>query len=183
MSIKKKSGEVLVTLKEKKEKIRAKDVSDVLLVALRVRGNVDKIHYIKKTFSLLRLFRKNHAVLLKATKPINGMLFKLKDFIAYGILEKETLVKMLKKKARIKGNKPFDVKSVKILTGKDSYEDLADALMNFEITFSDIKDIIPVFRLHPPRKGFAKGIKVQVTQGGVLGFHGKGINSLIDRMV
>ena len=42
----------------------------------------------------------------------------------------------------------------------------------------------PFFRLHPPRKGFErKGIKVPFKLGGVLGYRGKEINTLIQRMV
>ncbi|MBD3185682.1 50S ribosomal protein L30 [Candidatus Bathyarchaeota archaeon] len=172
-----------VTLEEKEEKIKAKDVKDVLLVAIRIRGNVNKYRNIKKTFEILRLHKANHAVLLKATPSINGLLFKVKDFIAYGIINEDTLAKMLAKRARLNGHKPLDGKSVKKFTGKDSYDDLAAALINFELKYTDIKDICPVFRLHPPRGGFPKGLKVQRSMGGVLGFHGKDINKIVVKMI
>ncbi len=168
---------------ESKDKLHAKELSDVLIVVIRVRGKCHKHHDVKKTFALLRLFRKNHAVILRATESINGMLFKIKDHAAYGIINRDTLIEMLKKKARLAGHKPLDEASLKALTGYKTHEELADALLKFEIKFQDIKHIVPVFRLHPPKGGFYNGIKHQYPQGGALGFHGNEINDLLIRMV
>ncbi|MHA1792779.1 MAG: 50S ribosomal protein L30 [Promethearchaeota archaeon] len=176
-------GLSLVKIKEAEKKIKAKDLENVLLVAIRIRGSVKKRHEILKTFELLKLHKKNHATLLQATKSINGMLFKVKDFIAYGMIEKSTLVKLLSKKARLKGNKPLDLKSLKVLANFDSYDDFADALLDLKIQYKDLKNITPIFRLHPPKGGFLKGIKKQFTQGGVLGFQGNNINKLLERMI
>ncbi|HNR25150.1 MAG TPA: 50S ribosomal protein L30, partial [Methanobacteriaceae archaeon] len=40
----------------------------------------------------------------------------------------------------------------------------------------------PVFRLHPPRKGY-KDIKKAFNEGGTLGYRGEDINHLLKRMV
>ena len=165
------------------EKVHGRELHDVLLVAIRIRGDAKKAHWMKTTCALLRLHRKYHAVLLRATSDINGMLFKIKDFIAYGTVTKETLTQLLKKKAKLTGRKPLDPKSMTSITGYATFEDLADALMNFSITWKDIKHVVPVFRLHPARGGFFKGIKVQWGQGGVLGFHADGIDKLLMRMI
>jgi len=165
------------------EKVHAKDLRDVLLVVIRIRGDAKKPHWMKKTMEILRLHRKYHAVLVKATPDMNGMLNKIKDFIAFGTVTKETLTEMLKTKSKLTGHKPFDQKSMTALTGCATFEDLADALMNFSITWKDIKHVVPVFRLHPARGGFFKGIKVQWGQGGVLGFHANGIDKLLMRMI
>lgn len=175
------SAEVLEI--ESPEKVHAKDMNDVLLVVIRIRGDAKKTHWMKKTMELLRLHRKYHAVLIRATSDMNGMLFKVKDFIAYGTVTKETLTKMLQKRGRLTGRRPFDQKSMIDLTGCATYDDLADALMNFSIKWTEIKHVVPVFRLHPARRGFFKGIKVQYHQGGVLGFHSDGIDKLLIRMI
>ena len=164
-------------------KLHAKGLSDVLLVVIRVRGKCHKHYEVRTTFALLRLFRKNHAVILRATDSINGMLFKVKDHVAYGIINKQTLIEMLKKKARLEGHKPLDETAVKALTGYKTHEELADALLKFEIKYQDIKHIVPIFRLHPPKGGFYSGIKHQYQQGGALGFHGNEINDLLSRMI
>jgi large subunit ribosomal protein L30 len=39
----------------------------------------------------------------------------------------------------------------------------------------------PLFRLHPPRKGY-KGIRNSVKEGGSLGYRGEAINDLAKRM-
>ena len=39
----------------------------------------------------------------------------------------------------------------------------------------------PVFRLHPPRKGY-EGIRHSVNEGGSLGYRGEAINDLAKRM-
>nr|MDO8114411.1 50S ribosomal protein L30 [Candidatus Sigynarchaeota archaeon] len=165
-------------------KVHAKDLKDVLLVAIRIRGEAKKAHWVLKTMELLRLHKKHHAVLLWATSDVNGMLFKIKDFIAYGTVTKETLVDLLKKKGKLTGRRPLDEASMKNLTGYASFEDLADALLKFEVKYADInKQIVPVFRLHPARGGFFKGIKVQSQVGGSLGFYPNGIDKLLERMV
>nr|MDO8083737.1 50S ribosomal protein L30 [Candidatus Sigynarchaeum springense] len=162
----------------------AKELNDVLLVAIRIRGNVKKNVDVKMAMGLMRLHHKHHAALVRASPAMNGMLFKCKDNIAYGIIDKETLVALLKKKARLTGRRPFDEASVKNLTGYASYDALADALLKGEAKYHELdKQVVPIFRLHPARGGFNKGIKITFAQGGVLGYHGTDINKLLARMI
>ncbi|HPP45642.1 MAG TPA: 50S ribosomal protein L30, partial [Methanomassiliicoccaceae archaeon] len=51
-----------------------------------------------------------------------------------------------------------------------------------EVKYSDLKDVKPVFRLHPPRQGY-EGVKRTFTTGGALGYRGEKINALIERML
>ena len=176
-------GGMQVKLKEKESMPKLRDVKNVLLAVIRVRGDVNKSHKIKDTFSLLRLHKKNHLVLVPATESIKGMLFKVKDFIAFGMIDKPTLVALLKSKGKLIGKKPIDEDFIKNVLGYEGFEDLADKLLSLDLKYQDLEKIVPVFRMHPPRGGFLKGIKVQFTQGGALGFHGKKINDLINRMV
>ncbi|MEX2684927.1 MAG: 50S ribosomal protein L30 [Candidatus Sigynarchaeota archaeon] len=162
----------------------AKDLNDVLLVAIRIRGDVKKNIDVKRAMALMRLHHKHHAALVRASPAMNGILFKCKDNIAYGIIDKETLITLLKKKARLTGNRPFDETSVKNLTGYPSYEALADALLKGEVKYHELdKQVVPIFRLHPARGGFNKGIKIAFAEGGVLGYHGTEINKLLVRMI
>ncbi|MFX0103117.1 MAG: 50S ribosomal protein L30 [Candidatus Hodarchaeota archaeon] len=176
-------GMVPVKLEEKKAKIHAKKLENVLLVAIRIRGAVNKSHWMKKTLELLRLHKKNHAVLLQASKSINGMLFKVKDFIAYGTINKEMLVQLLQNRGRLQGNNPLTEQFIKNILNLEGFEALADDLLSLKLKYQDIKKIVPVLRLHPARGGFFKGIKKQYTHGGVLGFHGDDINKLVKKMI
>ena len=65
-------------------------------------------------------------------------------------------------------------------TDYSTFEELANALLNGELKAQDI-DMKPVFRLHPPRKGY-KGIRHSVNEGGSLGYRGEDINNLAKRM-
>jgi len=47
----------------------------------------------------------------------------------------------------------------------------------------DLPGVKPVFRLHPPRKGFKGSIKKSYRAGGEAGYRGEAINDLIRRMV
>jgi ribosomal protein L30/L7E len=129
MNMAKKAEQTVVAAKEPAGIAHAKDLNDVLLVVIRIRGDVKKNVNVKRAMTLMRLHHKHHAALLWASPAINGMLFKGKDNIAYGIIDKETLVTLLKKKAKLTGRRPFDEMSVKNLTGYASYDALADALL------------------------------------------------------
>ena len=180
----KKAEEAVVAPQAPAQILHAKDVNDVLLVAIRIRGAVKKTDQVKKAMGLMRLHHKHHAALVRASPTANGILFRCKDEIAYGIIDKETLVALLQKKAKLTGRRPFDEKSVKNLTGYASYDALADALLKGEVKWQDLhKQVVPVFRLHPARGGFNKGIKVAFQKGGVLGFQGTAINKLLVRMI
>ncbi len=184
MNMAKKAEQAVVAAQQPSGTAHAKDLKDVLIVAIRIRGDVKKNVDIKMTMGLMRLHHKHHAALVWATPAINGMLFKCKDNIAYGIIDKETLVALLKKKSRLTGRRLFDETSVKNLTGYASYDALADALLSGEAKYHELdKQVVPIFRLHPARGGFNKGIKVSFQQGGVLGYQGTNINKLLVRMI
>ena len=46
----------------------------------------------------------------------------------------------------------------------------------------EMKDVKPLFRLTPPRKGY-EGVKRSFQNGGALGYRGAKINDLIQRMM
>ncbi len=143
-----------------------------MIAAIRIRGRVEKTAEVKNTLHRLRLRKKHVCVLLPEKKEIIGMLNKVKDFITYGEIDKETLKLLLEKRAKAEGDK-----SVKIENG------FAERLLKGEAKLEDAK-IKPFFRLNPPRKGFERaGIKKPFTERGVLGYRGEKINELIRRML
>lgn len=67
--------------------------------------------------------------------------------------------------------------------GYDSLEKLAEAMHKLEVDFASLPNVKPVFRLHPPKKGYKGKIKKSYAAGGVTGYRGDTINNLVKRMV
>ena len=66
--------------------------------------------------------------------------------------------------------------------GFPSFGALAEAVLKGKADLQHLDDVKPVFRLHPPRKGFG-GVKRAFRQGGALGDRGTAINELLLRML
>ena len=80
---------------------------------------------------------------------------------------------MMEKRGRMTGNKKITAEILKNL----------DKIQNGEVKIKDIEGLKPVFRLHPPKKGFErKGIKKTFKQGGVLGPR-ESLDDLLKRMI
>jgi len=153
-----------------------------MYAAIRVRGTVNIPPKIKRAFKQLNLNKPNHLVLLKENKISEGQLKLLSPYITYGVINKSTLAKLLKKRARLVGDKKLDEEWLK-KKNFNSFLDLADAIIQNKITLQKL-GIKNIFRLHPPRKGFERGgIRKSYKEGGALGFRGDDINQLILRMM
>ena len=149
---------------------------------IRVRGHSGVNRDIEDTMKMLRLTRGNHCVVLPQTADIQGMLFKVKDYVTWGEVTEETLARMIKFRGRIYGDKPIDDVVVKENIDFSSILSFARAVSKGEVRYSDMNNIKPLFRLSPPRKGF-EGSKRAYNAGGALGYRGKEINELIERML
>lgn len=153
------------------------------LAVIRVRGTVDRSMSIKKTLHLLRLNRPNHCVIIDDRDTYKGMLQKAKDLITWGELNFETTKELILKRGRLKGGKRITEEYIQNNSDFLSIDDFVGKFLKFEANLSDIKGLKPVFRLHPPRKGYKKlGVKQPFTLGGALGYRGSDINSLITKM-
>ena len=149
---------------------------------VRVRGSVGVRGDIADTLKMLRLHRVNHCVVVPNTETYKGMLNKAKDYITYGEIDKDTLVKLILKRGRLPGNKRLNEEKIKELMDL-SVEELAEKIVNDEILLKNTP-LKPVFRLHPPRKGYDKaGIKKPFSVGGALGYRGSEINTLLEKMM
>jgi large subunit ribosomal protein L30 len=107
----------------------------------------------------------------------NGMLQKVKDYVAWGTINGETLSTLLENRGMLEGHKRLTSAYVKDQTAFGDIESLAKAVVDGKATLRDVPKLKPVLRLHPPRKGH-KGIKKPFPEG-VLGFHGSSINELL----
>jgi len=152
------------------------------LVVVRVRGVSDIYREIKETMNMLHLVRNCHATLVDNSPSYLGMLKRAQNYITWGEVSKETLSLLLKKRGRLKGNKKLTDEYAQRV-GKNSVDELAEALVRGEVEFHRLPDIKPVFRLHPPSKGFRGKVKQSYASGGVTGYRGETIDSLLKQMV
>jgi large subunit ribosomal protein L30 len=149
---------------------------------IRVRGHRKINKDIEDTMCMLRLTRVNHCVVIPEDKVMRGMLQKAKDFITWGEVSEETLAKMIQTRGRLVGDKPIDDAYVGANSQFGSIEEFAQSVVKDETKYAELKDIKPLFRLHPPTKGY-EGVKKDLKTHGSLGYRGDKINALIEKML
>ncbi len=159
------------------------ETENKLMLVIRIRGAPNMNYKIADTLKMLRLHKTNHACLVFANKSIMGMLRKAKDYIAYGEVDKDIVVKLLNNRALIKGNIPLTDKHIKKYSKFTTVKAFAEGLINGEVQLKDINDLKPVFRLHPPIGGHRGTIKKHYHAGGTLGHVGEFINVLASKMM
>lgn len=153
-----------------------------MLAVIRIRGTTGIRPQAAKTAELLRLQRINHMVFIEDNPLFRGMLQMVKDYVTWGEVEDATLELVLKHRAQLKGHEYLDEDELKEISGYSTYKDLAKALNKGKIKFKDIRNIVPVVRLNPPRGGY-EAIMKSFKQGGSAGYRGKEINKLILKML
>ncbi|ASJ04041.1 MULTISPECIES: 50S ribosomal protein L30 [Thermococcus] len=152
------------------------------LALIRLRSGIRARGEVRDTLAMLRLHRINHLVLVDDNPSYKGMVQKVKDYITWGEIDKETLAKLLRKRGRLIGNRPITDEYVKEKLGM-TIEEFAEKVVNGEMKLTDLPNIKPVFRLHPPRGGLKGSKKRSFKEGGALGYRGERINDLIERML
>lgn len=152
-----------------------------MYVVVRMRGSVNVRGTIEDTLKMLRLHKVNHCVVLEENPNNKGMLQKVKDYVAFGQIDAQTLAAMLENRGRLEGGARLTNEYVAENSEFDSIESFAQAVYEGKATFKDLPKLKPVLRLHPPRKGHA-GMKRTFQQGGVLGNHGEDISVLLNKM-
>ena len=110
------------------------------------------------------------------------MLTKVENFVTWGEVSQETLLKLLKKRGKVIGGEQLNDSHLDKL-GFKTMEELAEALYNLKVDFRHLGLIKPVFQAHPPRKGYKGKVKKKYSQGGVTGYRGEAINKLVEKMI
>ena len=149
---------------------------------IRIRGIININPDIKKTLQLFNLTRVNHCVLVEEKPSIKGMLQVAKDYITWGEIEKDILTKLIISRGKLEGDIQINEKYLRSATSYVSFDKLSEAIIDNKIKYKDIPSVKPIFRLNPPKKGF-EGIKRSYKNKGALGFRGKDINKLIEKMI
>lgn len=145
---------------------------------VRVRGSVKTRGTVEDTLEMMHLKKPNNCVLLPENETVKGMIHKTKDLVAYGIINAKTLRKLVAKWGR-SGNSELDKEW--FAKKKTTLDAVVDKLAKNQVTLQEL-EINPLFRLHPPRRGY-KGVKIPFSLGGALGNHGEKINDLLERMI
>ena len=94
---------------EKKSINEKKSSKDNLVAVIRISGMVKVNKDIENTLYRLKLRRKYSCVVIKPTKDLLGMLNKVKFYVSYGEINKETYDKLIKQRGKkVDGKlKPF----------------------------------------------------------------------------
>lgn len=140
-----------------------------MIAIIRIRGKVNIPKEIQETLNRLKIRRKYCCVILRERKEILGMVEKVRNYTAYGKIDKETLILLIKKRGKAIGKENINAEKIaeEFLTSKTEKK-----LNEFGIK--------PFFRLHPPLKGIHS--KLHYPKG-VLGDNKDKINELIRRML
>lgn len=152
------------------------------VAVVRIRGTVSGSMHARETLKMLRLIRNNYAVLVDNRPSFLGMIKAAQDYVTYGEPSKETVIKLIKERGRLKGNKNLSDEYAQKLSHK-SLDELAEAVSDCRVEYWKLPNIQPVFRLHPPSKGFKGKIKRGYRSGGELGYRGEKIDELLNRML
>jgi len=152
------------------------------IAVVKVRGTIRTQREARETLDMLHLGRSNHAVLVDDRPSFVGMLKRVGSYVTWGEASKETVAVLLKERGKLAGNKKLtDEYAQKV--GHNSLDELADAIASCKAEHWKLPGIQPVFRLHPPKKGFKGKTKKSYSAGGEAGYRGEAINELIKRMV
>lgn len=138
-----------------------------MIIAIRISGLVEMPQAAQETLFRMRLRRKYSAVLLQSTPANLKLLQNVRNFIAYGDIDSQTLALLTEKRGVSKDKKKVDAKKV------------LESLEKKGLEGSGLK---PFFRLHPPRGGIDSKIHYPIRDG-VLGDNKKDINALVRRML
>ena len=150
-----------------------------MFAIIRLRGEVNVRPGIKSTLEMLRIHRVNHCIVVKEDEHFRGMIQKVKDYVAWGKVDDDTLALLLERRGRLSANRRLTEQFLKENTSYASFKELACAVNSGAASLKDL-GIKPIFRLHPARKGL-KTIKKTAQQGGDLGFRAD-LADLIKRM-
>ena len=149
---------------------------------IRVRGQPDVSYDIEYTMGLLGVNRVNHCAIVPENASTKGMLQKVKDYTTYGEINAETLAQLIRVRGRLSGDRMITDEYLAENSEFKTVDELAKAIIENDYRMKDVEAAKPVFRLHPPVKGY-EGNKRSYKNGGALGYRGEAINDLIARML
>ena len=155
----------------------------VKVALIRIRGEIGLDKQIKRTLKLLHLYKKHVCSIVDNTDDYVGMLKKVKDYITWGELDKDTFKLLLEKRGKLMKKQQLEEKYLKEKTGFN-VEQFASEFISGKQDLKNVPGLKQFFRLMPPKGGFERGgIKKSFAMGGALGYRKEKINELIKKMI
>ena len=148
---------------------------------VKVRGTISALREPRETLEMLRLAKTNNCVLIDNRPSYMGMLYRVQNYVTWGEVSKETVALLLKERGRLAGGKKLTDEAVEKL-GYKSIDALAEAIASCKVEFQKLPNVQPIFKLHPPSKGFKGKTKKSFAAGGEAGYRGEKISELLKRM-
>lgn len=125
------------------------------IAVVRIRGRRKVSPKIKKTLELLNLSRTNNCVVIEDTPQHMGMINVCMGYVTFGAINEGTLFSLLRKRGE-KGSR-----LLREIMEDEEIHSAAKKIMHEE----KVRNFVdPVFRLHPPRKGY-KAVKMAAPRG------------------
>lgn len=153
------------------------------IVIIRIKGKPGLKKSVKDTFEILRLYKKNHAVVVSNAPTYAGMLTKIQDAVTWGEIDEATFKLLLQKRGKLPGKQALTEQYLKDKCNT-SFDQFSKEFMECKRELKEIPGLKLFFKLNPPIRGFEhKGIKTPFSLGGVLGYRKEKINELLQRMV
>lgn len=153
------------------------------IAIIRIKGKPGLKRSVQDTFQILRLYKKNHVVVVTNTPVYAGMLTKIQDAVTWGDIDEETFKLLLEKRGKLPGKKPLTEQYLKEKCNL-TIDQFSKEFMACKKDLKEIPGLKLFFKLSPPVQGFeSKGIKAQFSMGGVLGYRKEKINELLRRMM
>lgn len=152
------------------------------IAIVRVRGTVNINTDTRDALRMLHLTRANHCTIIPEDPVWRGQLLKVKDYVTWGKVTEATALSLLKARGRIVGDKPLTEGYLAKNSPFKTFDEYAKALTAGKADLHKVDGMRPLFRLHPPRKGYEKVVR-DWKGGGSLGDRGEAINELIAKML
>ncbi len=144
---------------------------------IRVRGTIHARSDIVETLDRLHLSRPNYATVVPERPTYRGMITKVQGYVTWGEAEPETVAKLVEVRGR--PNPRVGVASEPAPPPTDVAPVVESVLTN---GLAGTHAIRPLFRLHAPKGGW-RSTKKPFASGGALGYRGRAINDLAQKML
>ena len=101
---------------------------------------------------MLHMHRVNHCVVVKEDPHYRGMIQKIKDYVAWGTIDDDTLALLLEKRGRLSANRRLTEQYLKENTSYSSFKELASAITSGSTSLNEL-EIKAHLQVAPGSKG------------------------------
>jgi large subunit ribosomal protein L30 len=145
-----------------------------------VRGGIHVKTEILDTLDFLHLTRPNHATIIPEAPSFRGMLTKVQGYVTWGEASPETVGRLLKERGETVHGEGLGEAALPEVIGAKDLPTLTRSVLSQGLVRSP--GLKPLFRLKPPKGGW-RSTKKPYALGGALGYRGRAINQLAEKML